>query len=283
MQSSKLFYANSQYPQLLRESTSPPAMLNICGVLRDIPLIAIVGSRRLTEYGKQVTYQLASELAAAGLGIVSGLAIGADGVAHTATLEAGGYTIAVLGSGLQDIYPPRHRGLGRQIIAGGGALITEYELGMPALKQNFPARNRIIAGLAIATIVTEADVKSGSLITANRALNCGRLVMAVPGNINSPMSAGPNNLIRSGAIPITSAVDVLDQLNIKSEAISSPTPAAANAQEELIFTLLNQGVTTSQQLIEQTQLSAAEFARAISLMEITGKVRNLGAGTWVKR
>jgi DNA processing protein len=244
--------------------------------------VAIVGSRRPTDYGKQVTYRLASELAAGGIGIVSGLAIGIDAVAHEATLAAGGYTLAVLGSGLNNWYPQRNQQLASRILKGGGAIVSEYEPDMPALPHHFPARNRIIAGLSQAVIVTEAATGSGSLITASLALEENRQVMAVPGNITSQFAIGPNTLIKKGAVPITCAQDVLDALNLKSALPTQPPPSPQNHDEATIVDLIEQGVGTSQDLIERSGMAAAEFARVISLMEITGKVRNLGAGTWVR-
>jgi DNA processing protein len=282
MQITKLPYANPQYPRLLREITNPPKWLFVSGPMPDIPLVAIVGSRRPTDYGRQVTYRLASELAAGGIGIVSGLAIGIDAVAHQAAIEAGGFTLAVLGSGLNQIYPLRNRPLASKLLGAGGVIMTEQEADMPPLKHHFPARNRIIAGLARAVVVTEAAAGSGSLITATFALDENRLVMAVPGNVTSLASVGTNKLLRAGAVPITSATDVLEALNLDRQLPSRPPPTPQNAEEAAILELIAQGITTSRELIEHSALSAARFAHIISLMEITGKVRNLGAGTWVQ-
>jgi len=253
------------------------------GPIPDMPLVAIVGSRRPTDYGKQVTYRLASELAAGGVGVVSGLAIGIDAVAHQAAIEAGGFTVAVLGSGLNQVYPARNRTLARKLIENGGVIVSEQEADMPPLRHHFPARNRIIAGLSLGVVVTEATAASGSLITANFALNENRLVMAVPGNVTSLSSAGTNKLLRAGATVITSATDVLDALDVETRILAKPPAPPANAEETTILELIGQGITTSRELIEHSQLSAARFAHIISLMEITGKVRNLGAGTWVTR
>ncbi len=244
-------------------------------------MVAIVGSRRPTAYGEKVTYQIASELARAGAVIVSGLAIGVDSIAHRAALDAGGKTVAVLAHGLDRIYPTQHRGLAKEILATGGALVSEYDLGVPSLPHQFVERNRIIAALSAATIVTEAAGKSGALITANHAALLGHTVMAVPGNITSKYSAGPNNLLRTGAIPVTSTADVIVALGFHArEAV----PVSAQSPDEaLIVRLLGEGASTSEELIERSQLGAAQFANIISLMEITGKVRNLGAGNWVIR
>ena len=287
MQNSRNIYKidikSAKYPDLLREIASPPNGLHVIGELKNRPLVAIVGSRRPTEYGDQITYQLASELASAGVGIVSGLALGIDAIAHTAAIEAGGYTVAVMGCGLNDIYPSRNRGLARKIVESGGALISEYAPGVPALRHHFPARNRLIAGMSLATIVTEADEKSGSLITATFALEQNRRVMAVPGNITSRLSAGPNGLLRRGAIPIIDSIDVLNELNLETINENYQAPVAGNAEEAKLLDLLNQGVSKSQDLITKSGFSASQFAYTISLMEISGKVRNLGTGIWVKR
>ena len=266
---------------MLRDVDPPVESINVLGTLPKGTYVAIVGSRRPTAYGEQVTYSITSELARAGAIIVSGLAIGVDGIAHRAALDVGGKTVAVLAHGLDQIYPQSHRGLAKEILASGGALVSEYDVGTVPFPSNFVERNRIIAGLSQATIVTEAAEKSGSLITAHRALKFGRTVMAVPGNITSVYSAGPNNLIRNGATPITSAADAIVALGF--HAREAVPVSAQSAEEAMLLNLLGQGVGTSEELITQSKLSAAQFANIISLMEITGKVRNLGAGNWVIR
>ncbi len=277
-----LTHSSPEYPDLLREISSPPKQLFVTGELSDRPAIAIVGSRRATDYGRAITYQLAIELARAGLTIVSGLALGIDSVAHQAAVEAGGHTVAVMAGGLDEVYPSSNRSLAKAIQSSGGALVSEYAPGTPPFKQNFVARNRIIAGLSLATVVTEAPATSGALITANFALEQNRLVLAVPGNITSPSSAGPNNLIRSGAQAITSASDILAALDL-TVATSLPAPQAKSREEAAILDLLGQGVTSGEELIARSGFTASQFAQIVSLMEITGKVRNLGAGQWVTR
>lgn len=281
MQVFEIGYQEAGYPDLLREGVRPPKRLFVAGELPTGTMVAIVGSRKITEYGRRVTYQLAYELARAGIIVVSGLALGVDAVAHRAALEAGGKTIAVLGHGLQGIYPPANHHLGERIAAGGGALVTEYELGVHANKHTFPERNRIIAGLCEAIIVTEADASSGSLITANAGLACGRTIMAVPGNITSERSAGPNNLIKTGAVPVTSSSDVLAALDFQGVHLSKSSAKADSPAEAAMLELLRSGKSRNDELIEGSGLSPQEFAHVISLMEITGKVRNLGAGVWV--
>lgn len=282
MHSSEVKFINTEYPDILREISTSPKQLYLAGELPKEPAIAIVGTRRPTEYGRRVTYQLAGELARAGLVIVSGLAYGIDGVAHRAALEAGGKTVAVLAGGLDKIYPTGHQALAQQIIENDGALVSEYPSGTESFKYNFPARNRIISGLSQAVIVTEADASSGSLITASHALNQNRTVMAVPGNITSLRSAGPNNLIRTGAIPVTSSNDVLAALELERCGFTASAQPKSR-EEALILELLSQGLSRTDELIDQSQLSASQFANIITLMEITGKVRNLGAGNWVAR
>jgi DNA processing protein len=217
------------------------------------------------------------------LGIVAGLAIGIDAVAHEAALDAGGYTVAVLGSGLNRLSPRQNQGLARRIARQGGAVISEQPADMPGFKQHFPARNRIISGLSLGVVVTEAAASSGSAITAQHATDQNREVMAVPGNITSLMSAGTNNLIRAGATPVTSAADVLTVLNLHAPALPSEQAQPASRREAIILELLDQGASSSHELIARSGFSAADFAHTISLMEITGKVRNLGAATWIRR
>lgn len=281
MQSTEISQKSAHFPDKLRNLDIVPESINIIGKLPSGPYIAIVGTRKPTVYGEHATYQLARELAGAGAVIVSGLARGIDGIAHQAALDAGGKTVAVLAHGLNRLYPARHLELAKQIVNSGGALVSEYPLSTPPLPWRFVERNRIIAALADVTIVTEAGVKSGALITANRALNMGRSVMAVPGNITSENAAGPNNLIRQGATIITSATDVIAELGfIAREQV--PVPAKSHDEAKLLK-LLKNGPASTDNLIEATGLSAAGFANIITLMEITGKVRNLGAGRWAAR
>lgn len=267
---------------MLRRLDVPPTSINVLGELPKDSLVAVVGSRKPTDYGERVTYQLTTELVKAGAVIVSGLAYGVDSIAHRAALDAGGRTVAVLAHGLDQVYPAAHRGLAMEILAKGGALVSEYDLGDPPLKHHFVERNRIIAALSMGVLVTEAAAKSGALITARDAGQLGRTVMAVPGNITSVLSAGPNQLLRSdNAIAITTGTDAIVALGFHArEAV--PVPAQSK-DEALLLRLLGEGAGTSEELINRSGLGAAQFANIISLMEITGKVRNLGAGNWVVR
>lgn len=277
----ELNYKSNSYPELLRTITAPPKKLYVRGKLPELPMVAVVGTRKPSEYGVAQTRRIAYDLAKAGFCIVSGLAYGVDAIAHMAALEAGGRTVAVLGNGIEHVYPVGNQKLGQQILDSGGAIISEYEGVMPALKQHFPARNRIISGLALGVIVTEADAKSGSLITANFALQQNRQVFALPGNVTSPRSAGPNNLIKIGAKPITDAVDVLAEFNLQSPELQVKAVKADSKEEAKILEVLAQGSCNTQALIEETELPAAELASILSLMEITGKIRSMGAGQWL--
>ncbi len=272
---------SNDFPLLLRDIASPPKGLYCVGAIPDLPMVAIVGSRALTEYGKYMTYRLAYDLAKAGMCIVSGLALGVDAVAHQAALDAGGATLAVLAGGLDNPSPRSNHALFERIILSGGGAISEYEAGETPFKQNFPARNRIIAGLSLATIITEANASSGSLITANFALQANRLVMAVPGNVTSPRSAGPNNLLKLGAKPATDAVDVLAELGLESNVLKPKKAKAQSAEEAKIMELIEAGHHTTNALLENSTIAPEQIATILSLMEITGKVRNIGAGQWI--
>lgn len=282
MQISNYSYNSPDFPDTLRQLEKAPKSINVLGELPKDGLVAIVGSRRPTAYGEQMTYKIASELAQAGAVIVSGLALGIDSIAHRAALDAGGKTVAVLACGLDRIYPAQHRGLAKDILARGGALVSEYDVGTEPFKGNFVQRNRIIAALSMGIIVTEAAEKSGALITVRDGAMLGRIIMAVPGNVTSAYSAGPNNLLRTkDAQAITSGTDAIVALGFHaSEAVPV---AAQSADEALIIKLIREGAGTTEALIARSELSAAKFANIISLMEITGKVRNLGAGNWVRR
>lgn len=250
--------------------------------LLDKPLVAIVGSRKATPYGQAVTTQLAAELARAGVVIVSGLALGVDSIAHTAALDAGGQVIAVLPAGLDQIYPARHHGLARRVVEQGGALVSEYPAGQGApQKHQFIARNRIIAALSQGVLITEAATKSGSLHTANFALEEGIEVFAVPGNITSSTSAGTNNLIKTGAHPVTSAQDILEVLGIVCAKQDTYQPA--NQEEEIIFRLLLQGVQESAELLNLSSLSPAIFQQTLTILEINGAAYQPSPGTWAIR
>jgi DNA processing protein len=272
------------YPEKLEQLNTPPNPLYVVGnqeLLEDTDrkAVAIIGTRNPSMYGQEVTTLFASQLAAAGIIIVSGLALGIDAIAHQAVVDQGLPTIAVQARGLDDIYPKENLKLGREIIKQRGLIVGEYKAGVGAYKQNFIARNRIVAALSDIVLVTEATLDSGTNYTVRFALELGKTVMAVPGPINSDRSAGPNNLIRVGSTPATSPTDVLQELGAQTGLNNKPVKAS-NKEEQLIIDLLSKGIQQSEELIAHGNMTASEFANIISLMEISGKVVNLGAGVW---
>lgn len=283
MQISQLLRTDPSYPDILRDGERPPSPLYCLGTLPDGPYLAVVGTRRPTSYGRHMAYQLAGELAAAGFVIVSGLATGIDGIAHQAAIDAGGRTVAVQGRGLDGVYPSSNRQLARDILSSGGAIVSEFDVGTPPLPGNFVRRNRIIAGLSVGVIFVEGAAGSGAMHTVNAALRMSRTVMAVPGHVTSSMSAGPNNVLREGAVPITGSHDVLVDFS-ELLATRSAGPIQLNdPREQLVIDLLNRGNDTTQKLVVASNLPPSELADIMSLMEISGKLRNLGAGQWAPR
>jgi DNA processing protein len=262
----------SDYPPLLRELHDPPAGLFVRGrgeVARlDAPAVAIVGARACSSYGAQVARLLGRELAAAGLVVISGLARGVDGEAHRGALEADGVTVAVLGCGIDRDYPAAHAQLAARICAHG-LVASEYAPGVEPAPWRFPARNRIIAGLAAATVVVEARERSGALITADFALEAGREVFAVPGEITSSLSTGTNALLRLGATPLTAAGDVLEALGIETPA--TPQPAVGPAAARVLAALQTEAAGAND-LVVATGLDAATVATALAELELEGAV-----------
>ena len=247
--------------------------------------MAIVGSRRPTPYGEAVAEQLACDLAAGGVVVVSGLALGVDAAAHRGALLAGGATVAVMGTGVDVVYPAAHAALAEEIIAGGGALVSQFVDGTLPRRQNFPARNFTMAALADAVVVVEAAEASGALITAAAALDLGKEVMAVPGSVFSPLSVGTNGLIRDGAALVQNARDVLAQLGAGGEVLDDPL----KAPRSLRFELARSGDGIVRHLSETVAVSASEVARKLQLpiaevigrltsLELEGTVRRHGAG-----
>lgn len=282
MQIKSLTPKNSLYPKLLKEISSIPDRIYYLGDISfGSPSVAVVGSRKISSYGRAVTQTLVHDLASLGIVIVSGLALGIDTLAHQTALEAKGKTIAVLANGLDQIYPPSNRNLAARILKEGGGIISEYNVGTPPLKHNFPARNRIIAGLALAVIVIEAHSKSGALITANFGLEANRLVMAVPGNITSPYSEGANSLLKAGAIPVTKARDIITALDLEVPALKAKLVKPASKDEAIILDLLAKEIYDGDELIKQSGFTASKFNQVITLMEISGKVRSIGGSKWI--
>ncbi len=282
MKVNTLTLGSSDYPQQLSELSDAPQKIYTIGnvsLLSSPHILSVVGSRKVSAYGRQATTDLVEAVAAQGIVIVSGLALGVDSVAHQATLAVGGKTIAVMPCGLDSIYPSSHRNLAMRILENNGLLISEYDLGTPPMKHHFIARNRIVSVLAHGLLITEASRMSGTIHTANFALEQGRTVMAVPGNITSPGSEGTNNLIRTGASPITSADDIYEALNIIPDGHQTEI-FAASAEEAAILSLMQQGITDSTELLTASNLDSATFNQTLTMLEITHKIRPLGGGHW---
>lgn len=276
---------DKEYPKLLKEIYSPPAVLYLKGSLpknMDFTL-AVVGTRKNTTYGKQITQEIVNKLTKSGLTIVSGLALGIDCIAHQACLDANGETIAVLGSGLDLIYPVSNRNIAENIINNNGAVISEYPLGAKPLKQHFPARNRIISGLSLGTLVIEGNKDSGSLITARFALEQNREVFAVPGSVFAKTSTGPNNLIKMGAKPITCANDVLEALNLElaTEFIENKKIIPDSKEEEIILKFLSSEPVHIDEIIKKSKLKSSVVSATLTLMEMKGKVKDLGGQNYI--
>lgn len=294
-----------EYISFLTSVNNPPKKLYYIGTLptKRQPTVAIVGTRKPTAYGKEVAHQLAYDLAKRGVIIVSGLALGIDAIAHKACLEASGTTLAVLGNGLHRIYPHTNRRLGEAIVDNGGAIISEFEAGLEPLPFNFLKRNRIISGLADAVIVVEAASRSGTLNTASHALDQGKDIFAVPGNITSPLSAGCNALLRQGAAPVTCAEDVLEVMqfngvmgslagfgdfNSKQSQTGGSSASAGQASlplgdtplESRIIELISQGVRDGDELQKQTNADISDFNASLTMLEINGIITSLGANQW---
>lgn len=245
------------------------------------PKVAIVGSRKATSYGLGVTRDFAGGLSRLGVVIISGLAYGIDAAAHRGALEAGGTTVAILPTSLDNIYPAAHQNLAKRI-KENGCLITEYAPNSEVYKTNFVARNRIVAGVADIVLITEAALKSGSLHTARFALEQGKTVMAVPGNINSPSSEGCNNLIKSGAIPVTTPDDIFFALNIRLEDKKVKISFKGSAEEEKVYGLIEQGISSQEELAEAAGLDAPAISSILTMLELSGYIRPVGGGNWIR-
>lgn len=261
---------------------NPPKYLFYKGILPENRslCISIVGSRKPTRYGTEVTYKLAHELAQKGVVIVSGLALGIDSVAHKATLDAGGKTIAILANGLDTIYPSTNRDLGEKIINSGGAIISEYEPGEPAMRYRFLERNRLVSGLSDAIIVTEASNHSGTFATVKFALEQGREIFAVPGNITSPLSQGCNMLIKQGAHPVTSVDDILEVIAPDILENQAMLPLGNSPVEQQIIEIIQSGKRDGDEIRSQMNIDITELNSTLTIMEINGQIRSLGANKW---
>jgi len=278
-----LMLLDQDYPLALRQIADPPPVLFVRGALSaaDEPAVALVGTRRATAYGRAVADRLARDLAMAGVTVVSGLARGIDTAAHAASLEAGGRTLAVLGNGLDQVYPPQNTPLARKIVStGGGALISEFGPGVPPDAVNFPRRNRIIAGLARVTVIVEAGERSGATITADFALEQGREVMVVPGSIFSPLSSGCHTLLKQGASPVTCAQDILDVLGVAAAAgagggVARRLPVLGPLEHD-VWDALAYDPRHVDELARALGRPAGEVAASLVVLELEGMARPVG-------
>ena len=274
------------YPALLKEIADPPKQLYVWGDVNSLSgdvMIAIVGTRKPTDYGIRVAGRLSADLGVSAT-VVSGLAYGVDTVALTEAVAMGAKTVAVIGSGLdrESFYPAVNYQLAEKIVAGGGAVISEYIDGTPPLKQNFPARNRIIAGLTLGTIVVEGLKGSGALITAEHAMEFGREVWAVPGNIFVPEAWAPNQLIKEGATPVTAASDIWESLGLGVQLNLSDVAAETSSIEDKINQLLNLQSLSIDEIARELQLDSQLVSSTLTLMEIQGLVKLTPAGNFAR-
>ncbi|HEV2067740.1 MAG TPA: DNA-processing protein DprA [Thermomicrobiales bacterium] len=271
---------DDDYPALLREAGGPPPVLFYRGQLieTDTTAVAIVGTRRVSPYGREVATQIGAGLAEAGVTVVSGLALGVDGIAHQAALEAGGRTIAVLGGGVNRIYPHEHRGLARRI-SEQGAVLSEYAPDRKPDAPNFPARNRIISGLSLGVVVVEAPERSGALITVDFAADQGRDVFAVGGNVTAVNSMGTNRLIRDGARLVRSADDVLEDLQLRRTEREEPVqqPLLLNEEDRRLLAVLTGEPQHIDDIVESSGMPLPSVSAQLLTLELQGLVRNIGA------
>lgn len=280
-----------EYPPLLREIPDAPPLLYVRGsikILLSKPCVAIVGTRKPTDYGRHITRTLARELARADVVVISGLALGLDAEAHQSTLAAQGLTVAVLGNGLlkKHIAPRNNASLAESILQHNGALISELSPDTPASVGTFPLRNRIIAGLSLATIVVEAGEKSGTLITARLALEYNREIFAVPGSILSPLSQGANHLIKEGAHPVTSTQDILDILSLSRQPDTPPKTTSSDTlspEDTQILNVLSSGPIYAQEIASRIHLSPSIINIRLTLLEIRGFIHDIGGGKYISK
>lgn len=273
------------YPENLLQIADPPPLLYTRGELlpRDRLALAVVGSRRATNYGREVVRALVPDLAMAGLTIVSGLALGIDAEAHRAALSASGRTIGVLACGIDQVYPPSNAEIAREMIESDrGVLLTEFPPGTPTYPANFPVRNRVISGLALGTLVIEAAEGSGTFHTVSSALEQGREVFAVPGSIFSPYSAGCAKLIEQGAKPVTCAADILEELEVSAENFRQEVREAApfSPEEKEMLARMGADELHIDELVRQSDLDTAKVSSLLTVMEMKGLVRHLGGGIY---
>jgi len=283
-------HGDKDYPESLTELPDPPAFLYVRGTLASLKsdTIAVVGSRMATEYGRRMTESIVRPLAASGITIVSGLALGIDAAAHLAALEGQGKTVGVSGCGLDRVYPQTNTALAEKMIAGGGAVISEFAPGLPSYPANFPVRNRIVAGLAKITLVVEAMAESGALITAHAALEYNREVAAVPGDATRLQAAGSNELLRQGAAVVTKPDDVLEMLGLVSgigdigAGASEASTDKLTAEEKQIWEKLTREPLHVNMLAKELKLDIAGINSTLVMLELNGYVKRLGGNFYVK-
>lgn len=279
---------DSEYPKLLKQIYDPPTVLYFKGEIlpSDGHAIGVVGTRKITGYGKVVTEKFVTDLVAAGLTIVSGLARGVDSIAHKQAIEAGGRTLAILGGGLNNIFPPENTGLAQKISEGYGAVMSEFPPDYPALPGNFPSRNRIIAGLSKAVLVTEAASDSGSLITARSAVEIGREVFAIPGPVTSYLSKGPIDLIKEGARAVFDSSEILDELGIKNRQQAGGNSGQGiqelSEEEKKILAVLENETMHLDEIGRSLNYPSSKISALMLKMEISGLVQSLGSGNYCK-
>ena len=279
-----IFYGDSEYPNLLSEIYDFPVILYCRGnvELLNSVSISVVGSRKHTGYARSALEKIIPGLINSHISVISGLALGVDSIAHYLTVENCGKTIGVLGCGVDEVYPTSNQQLAEKILTTGGLILSEFPPGTPPLKQNFPLRNRIIAGLSSGTIVVEARHDSGSLITAGLANEYGREVFAVPGNIDSFASEGTNELIKQGAKITTSADDILSELNISFNISKTTIIEPENEMEDKIFKVIELESLAVDKIAKSTKLDIVTVNSLMSLLEISGKVEKVGEGFRLK-
>lgn len=281
-----LVLGDADYPPRLLATADPPLLLWLQGrrELLSAPSIAVVGSRNPTAQGGDNARAFSRALAQADYTIISGLALGVDAAAHEGALDAGGSTIAVVGTGLDQVYPRRNEALAARLLAAGGLIASEYALGMPVLPANFPRRNRIIAGLAQGCLVVEAAVQSGSLITARLAVEAGREVFAIPGSIHSPQARGCHALIRQGAKLVESAQDILEELPPLDAAPQAPEePAAAPHAQQMLLDAMGFDPVSLEALMARSGWPAAELSAALLELELDGQIARLAGQLYQRR
>ena len=279
---------DAEYPDMLKEIFDPPPVLFLKGSLEegDRRAVAVVGTRRVTAYGREACATLVRELARAGVTIVSGLARGIDGIAHRAALDAGGRTVAIMGSGVDVVYPPEHAALAQQA-AESGALVSEHPLGARPSAQNFPRRNRLLSGVSLGVLVVEAPHDSGAMWTVRHAVDQNRDVFAVPGSVFSPGSRGPNRLIQDGAKLVLDHTDILQELNLSTVERQPALPGLSEAMPLIqgdagLLSFIGQEPVHIDEVVREAGMPIAAVSGALAVLELAGAVRQVGAMHYVR-